>query len=156
VSVFEENKRTTEFHVHPSLFAQGISSLHARLQSLRDNNASLIAHSGVFDTLNHILSGRYGSLVQASIYPTLQEIADKFCSDVLLLKEFLQENSDYILILSSDHGDDMNSPILHGPSGNGNDGYLIFYNSNWKQVETGRREKEGRGEEKRKKLIFTF
>lgn len=83
---------------------------------------SLIAHSGLFDKAVH------SGLV------TRTEDENAHLNSLFshgLLKKFIDENPDYLLMLSSDHGMSRRGSSFHGDQHtgkHGNIGFFVFYN----------------------------
>lgn len=90
--------------------------------SILKEGQSLIVHSGAFDKRNHYTVS----------LPDRKQILDDMSApinDLLIsLKEFVDKNPDYVLLLNSDHGVDSGGKI-HGRGINGNIGYLQVYSS---------------------------
>ncbi|KAL9652332.1 hypothetical protein ABK040_011989 [Willaertia magna] len=102
------------------------------LDTLKKEGGSLFAHSAIFDHINH---GIFRSDPTNTNY--LNYLSDRIAADLNTLKDWIDENPDYLLILSSDHGcDDVtNGYVLHGHSKNGNEGYVMLYNPKLKPYE---------------------
>jgi hypothetical protein len=108
------------------------------LPDLKRRGDSLVSHSGVFD---HIAHGVYR---HAGNTKRLDRVDKDMAKDFRVIKHFVRENPDYLLVLMSDHGvDDYTADgqyVLHGFSGKGNDGYMLLYNprlhSAYKQIDT--------------------
>ena len=79
--------------------------------NLKKYNQSLIAHSGVFDHINHgvFRSGKGDD-------HRLKENAFYLAQDLARVKNLIDNNPEYLLILSSDHGVDANTPAGYGIS----------------------------------------
>lgn len=95
------------------------------LESIKAEDGSLFTHSAIFDHINH---GVYRAEPVNTRF--LDTLAKRIADDLNTVKEWIDKNPDYLLILSSDHGcDDVsNGYVLHGYSTNGNEGYIMFYN----------------------------
>jgi hypothetical protein len=71
-------------------------------------NQSLIAHSGVFDHINHGVFRNNGDPKR------LQEHSLLIAEDFRRLRSMIDNNPEYLLILSSDHGVDENTASGYG------------------------------------------
>lgn len=95
------------------------------LNYIAAEGGSLFTHSAIFDHINH---GVFRNTPTNTKY--LDGLANRIADDLNTVKAWIDQNPDYLLILSSDHGvDDVsNGYVLHGYSTNGNEGYLMLYN----------------------------
>ncbi|KAL0210690.1 hypothetical protein RCL1_005126 [Eukaryota sp. TZLM3-RCL] len=89
------------------------------LDQVKARGESLVAHSGVFDHVAH-----------SRDVPKTEATAKTVSRDMLRMKEWLDRNPEYLLVISSDHGVDEGkyAEILHGYSENGNSGIFLLYN----------------------------
>lgn len=80
--------------------AEGFKFLyHQTLSKLKAEGGSLIAHSAIFDHMNH---GIFRANPGNTKY--LKDLGNRICNDLNSLKHWIDSNPDYLLILSSDHG----------------------------------------------------
>jgi hypothetical protein len=92
------------------------------LDSVRDRGESLFIGSGLMDKVHHELS-KNSDLARALIA--------KLLLDLMHVVRWCEENPDYLLILSSDHGGATyvgeDAVDLHGPCCEGNEGFVSFF-----------------------------
>ncbi|EFC48510.1 FBOX domain-containing protein [Naegleria gruberi] len=95
------------------------------LDTIKGEGGSLFAHSAIFDHINHGVFRHDPTNLDYLTY-----LSDRIASDINPLKDWIDANPDYLLILSSDHGTDdvSNGYVLHGYSRDGNEGYVMLYN----------------------------
>eukprot|EP00735_Rhodelphis_limneticus_P007452 TRINITY_DN1_c0_g1::TRINITY_DN1_c0_g1_i1::g.14809::m.14809 TRINITY_DN1_c0_g1::TRINITY_DN1_c0_g1_i1::g.14809 ORF type:complete len:967 (+),score=122.21 TRINITY_DN1_c0_g1_i1:298-3198(+) len=102
------------------------------LPRLEQMGHSLIAHSGVFDHIQHGVAGSKEFEAAAVDRDTMEKVRSRLNQDLLAMKDWIDAHPDYLLIVSSDHGvDDFNeqgSRVTHGYSANSNEGYMMLYN----------------------------
>ena len=73
-----------------------------------ENSESLIAHSGVFDHINHGVFRNNGDIQRLKDHSIL------IAQDLARLKGMIDANPEYLLILSSDHGIDAQTAAGYG------------------------------------------
>jgi hypothetical protein len=97
------------------------------LDFIAHEQGSLLTHSAIFDHVNH---GVYRNNPNPAALKRLDDVSGRIANDLNTVKEWIDKNPDYLLILSSDHGcDDVsNGYVMHGYSTNGNEGYVMLYN----------------------------
>lgn len=95
------------------------------LDTVKAEGGSLFTHSAIFDHINHGIFRH-----DPTNLDYLNYLSDRIAGDINPLKDWIDENPDYLLILSSDHGvDDVsNGYVLHGYSRDDNEGYVMLYN----------------------------
>lgn len=118
-------------HPYPFFFEdmEANSFFRHYLRDLKSNGASMFAHSGVFDHRQH---GEHKGLGPASEeFPKTERMSKVLTGDLKKLKEWIDRNPDYLLILLSDHGVDeygIAGYKMHGESTNGNEPFILLYN----------------------------
>ncbi|KAG2383489.1 hypothetical protein C9374_004160 [Naegleria lovaniensis] len=105
---------------------------HETLDTIKAEGGSLFTHSAIFDHINHGIFRH-----DPTNLDYLNYLSDRIASDINPLKDWIDANPDYLLILSSDHGTDdvSNGYVLHGYSRDGNEGYVMLYNPRLKPYE---------------------
>ncbi|KAG9395235.1 hypothetical protein J8273_0455 [Carpediemonas membranifera] len=133
-ALFEQTDFYPEIHTvpytrpYPGIFGitdntveQRKKLLYAYLDDVNGHNQSLIAHSAVFDHEMHT----YPRWDRRTVH-----MGKLSMDDHNLLKAWVDEHPEYLLVISSDHGVDEGpgGTIIHGITKDGNSGYFIFYN----------------------------
>ncbi|KAJ5079368.1 hypothetical protein M0811_04389 [Anaeramoeba ignava] len=102
---FDEMRLITNDDCYPYVYpdVHDPEKLKSLLQDLRSKNQSLIIHSGVFDHASHFSDEETVNFFDDSLIKLFKQ-------DILV--NFIHDNPDYLLILSSDHGE--SSTRFHG------------------------------------------
>ena len=90
-------------HSYPFFFENATTLMdfqYSYWPNLVENGQSLIAHSGVFDHINHGVFRTNGDMKR------LKEHSILIAQDLARIKALIDANPEYLLILSSDHGID--------------------------------------------------
>eukprot|EP01103_Thecamoeba_quadrilineata_P002511 TRINITY_DN12460_c0_g1_i1.p1 TRINITY_DN12460_c0_g1~~TRINITY_DN12460_c0_g1_i1.p1 ORF type:complete len:968 (-),score=127.20 TRINITY_DN12460_c0_g1_i1:63-2966(-) len=119
-------------HAYPFFFEtdEAYSRLEQTLKDLKKKDTSLISHSGVIDHRQH---GEF----RTGKFSQTRRIARRCGNDFRYIKDWIDQNPEYLFIVSSDHGvDEMTAAgyRMHGESAQGNEGFFMFYNPRLRTV----------------------
>jgi len=116
-------------HPYPFFFEGNWDFFNTYLQELKTNGQSMLAHSGVFDHRQH---GEHRGLGPSGVsFPRTDRMAKIMQADFKQVKQWIDKNPDYLLILLSDHGVDqygVDGYRMHGDALDGNEPFILLYN----------------------------
>eukprot|EP01119_Soliformovum_irregulare_P011628 TRINITY_DN2936_c0_g1_i2.p1 TRINITY_DN2936_c0_g1~~TRINITY_DN2936_c0_g1_i2.p1 ORF type:complete len:869 (-),score=182.80 TRINITY_DN2936_c0_g1_i2:122-2692(-) len=135
VNIQEEALDVQFTHTFPFLFQDNLFALNY-YNSLKSSGQSMIAHSGVFDHVQHGEHLGLGPLGEE--FPRSERMAKTMNTDMKNMRDWIDNNPDYLLILLSDHGVDEYGPQgyrMHGIAQDGNEPFMLIYNPKLNHIE---------------------
>jgi len=121
-STSSQQQQQPQQHLQPLTFFEYLSLM-------KKDGQSMVTHTGVFDHRQHGEHRHQGPAGKK--FPYTDMMADTLQSDFKKLREWVDANPEYLLVLLSDHGVDeygLAGYKLHGESARGNEPFMMVYN----------------------------